>query len=81
MSAKAIYEADAKRLLSKYLQNTDFVKCQNALVTESEQWDDVVGRNEWLTTQVSLQTSCGSEMYSIKSNEYNKFRIKSYFVM
>jgi hypothetical protein len=74
MSAKAIYEADAKRLLSKYLQNTDFVKCQNALVTESEQWDDVVGKNEWITSQVSLQTSCGSKIYSNQSNECNEYK-------
>ena len=68
MSAKPIYEEDAKRLLSKYLQNTDFVKCQNALVTESEQWDDVVKNNEWLTAKVCLQSCCGSKYYLNKSN-------------
>ena len=60
MSAKPIYEEDAKRLLSNYLQNTDFVKCQNALFTESELWDDVFSKNEWLNTQVSLQSTCCS---------------------
>jgi hypothetical protein len=63
MSAKPIYEEDAKRLLSKYLQNTDFVKCQNALVTESQQWDDVISKSEWLNTQVSMQNACCSHLF------------------
>ena len=58
MSAKPIYEEDAKRLLSEYLQNTEFVKCQNALVTANVQWDDVISKNEWLRTQVCVQNAC-----------------------
>lgn len=52
MSAKAIYEEDAKVLLTKYLKNSDFVKCQNACISSSEEWHDVIATNEWLNTKV-----------------------------
>lgn len=69
MSAKAIYEEDAKRLLSKYLQNTDFVKCQNALISTSKQWDDVISNNEWLNTQVNLK----QDQYSFALNSVRMY--------
>lgn len=52
MSAKPIYEVDAKILLSKYVQNKDLVKSENAVVTENTNWKELTENNEWLKTKV-----------------------------
>ena len=54
MSAKPIYEWDAKVLLSKYLGNDHFVKCENVLVTADTDWQQLREKDKWLNTKVSF---------------------------
>ena len=60
MASKAIYEADAKFLLSKYLQNEKLVQNTVARVNESTQLDALLEQNAWLSQQVSRSTICRS---------------------
>ena len=54
MSAKPIYEWDAKVLLSKYLGNEHFIKCENILVTADTDWQQLTEEEKWLNTKVSI---------------------------
>ena len=54
MSAKAIFEADGKSLLTKWLPNINYVKNKFAVVVNDFNWDDVLKRNPWISTEVSL---------------------------
>lgn len=51
MSAKAIFEADGKSLLTKWLPNINYVKNKFAVVVNDFNWDDVLKRNPWISTE------------------------------
>ena len=52
MSAKAIYEADGKSLLVKFLQNSDYVKNKFAVVERDTNWGELENDNPWLKEEV-----------------------------
>ncbi|XP_068717882.1 ATP-citrate synthase-like [Montipora capricornis] len=51
MSAKAIFEADGKSLLTKWLPNINYVKNKFAVVVSDFNWEDVLKRNPWISTE------------------------------
>lgn len=51
MSAKAISEADGKSLLTKCLPNCSYVKNKFAVVVNGSNWDEILKRNPWISTE------------------------------
>lgn len=55
MSAKAIGEATGKDLLNRLLDaSAGAAQCKFATVNEKTNWNELVSKNPWLQTSVSL---------------------------
>lgn len=59
MSTKAIYEAAGKQLLNKYLGSTA-AECRCVNVDGDTKWDELIGNNRWLETEVCRNSDARS---------------------
>ena len=54
MSAKAIHEATAKRLLNSSVDSNQFIQSRVAVVTENTDWQSLTLQHPWLQTEVCV---------------------------
>lgn len=59
MSARAIWEATGKRLISGHLADPKghgFEKCRLAVFDENTSWEELIEKEPWLQTEVNSST-------------------------
>lgn len=79
MSAKAISEADGKSLLTKCLPNCSYVKNKFAVVVNGSNWDEILKRNPWISTEVCLDHFQSASAYIFLAIFFFKSRLLNLF--
>lgn len=79
MSAKAISEADGKSLLTKCLPNCSYVKNKFAVVVNGSNWDEILKRNPWISTEVCLDHFQSASAYIFLAIFFSSRAYLTYF--
>ena len=79
MSAKAISEADGKSLLTKCLPNCSYVKNKFAVVVNGSNWDEILKRNPWISTEVCLDNFESASAYIFLAIFFSSRAYLTYF--